>query len=183
MTDTPPTETATIELHYDSNYRKRVIEEQYLGSWLEVTIVVGDTQIYGHSGYEVAGSASGITLQLLESVDTVFSDKRYIIEFESGPSWLVVEPWEDDLINIVNCATLQGAQNPEKRLDIDTDHPITKQGWANAVIETARDFREAVLDLNPDLHNHAVIEDIHQEIKRAEALVAGGFDLDPSSDP
>ncbi|UOO96434.1 hypothetical protein MUK72_06945 [Halococcus dombrowskii] len=163
-----PAETATIEFHYGSKYRQTVIEEQYPGDWIEVTITVGSTYIYGCQNQGITGLASGIVLQLLESIDAVLSDEQYILEFEYGPTWMVVEPWNEDTINVSRATTMEGARNPDERLDIDTSRPITKQGWIKAVIDTAQEFHDTIIDMNPSLRDQEEMVEIQNEIHRVE---------------
>ncbi|QSX00514.1 hypothetical protein [Haloterrigena alkaliphila] len=168
MTGTSPSATATITFHYDSEYRQRVSEKQNPDGWIEVSIAVGETYIWGSSDGGVTGFACGIVLNLLDSVDAVLSDERYIIEFEFGPSWMVVEPWDDEAVNVAKSSTLMGARNPDDRLDIDTSRPVLKEAWIEEVVETARDFHDTVIGMNPNLRTRDVMEQIREEIARAE---------------
>lgn len=178
MTDSTPAETATIKFHYTRKYCQKIIEEQNPCDWIEVTIVVSDTNIYGNYSQGITGLACSIVLQLLESIGVIFSENKYIIEFEYGPDWLVVEPWDKGSVNIARCTTMAGARNPERRLDIDTAVPVTNRGWIEAVTETAQGFRETVLDLNPDLHDNTAIEQIHYGTTWTETLLETEFDAD-----
>lgn len=160
----------TITFHYDSEYRRRVSDEQNPDGWIEVSIAVGGTYIWGGSNSGVTGFACGIVLNLLDSVDAVLSDTRQIIEFEFGPSWLVVEPWDDEAVNVAKSSTLMGARNPDDRLDIDTSCPVSQEAWIEEVITTARDFHETVIAMNPSLRDREVMKQIREEIDRAEEL-------------
>lgn len=163
----PPT-TATITFHYDSEYRQRVSEKQNPDEWIEVSIAVGETYIWGGPDGGVTGFACGIVLNLLDSVDAVLSDERHVIEFEFGPSWMVVEPWNDEAVNVAKSSTVMGARNPDNRLDIDTSRPVLKEAWIEEVVETAHDFHDTVLEMNPGLRSRDVMEQIREEIDRAE---------------
>lgn len=38
MTAGVPTENTTIELYYDEGYQQQVVEEEYPGDWINITI-------------------------------------------------------------------------------------------------------------------------------------------------
>lgn len=177
MTTGVLTENATIELYYDDSYQQQVIEENHPGGWINIGIMIGGTYLWNME-YEVTGFATGIILQLLESVSVPLTEERYIIELEYGPSWIAVEPRDEHSVTVAKCVTISGARNPEKRLDIDTALPVTKRGWIEAVTETAQHFRETVLGLNPDLHDHTGLEQIHYGTTWTETLVETEFDAD-----
>jgi hypothetical protein len=166
MTDITPAETAMIKFHYDNEYRQKVVDGQYAGDWIVVAIAVGETCIYGCQNRGVTGLSRSIVFQLLESVDAALADERYIIEFEYGPDWMVVEPWAENAVNIAKCATLMGARNPEKRLDIDISRPVTKRGWITEVIKTAQDFYDTIVDLNAEFRNYEGMIEMKNEIDR-----------------
>jgi hypothetical protein len=170
MTNTQLSETATIEFQYDSKYRRQVIEDQYADGWINVDVAIGDTEIYGPPGHKATGFACVIVLELLASVEAAIVDERYLIQFDSGPFWLVVEPRDVNSVNIVSCVTIKGARNPDERLDIERSHPITKQAWIREVIETAQDFHDTVIDLNPELREQDVLKQIQNEIERVDEL-------------
>lgn len=172
-----PSENATIVLYYDEKYRQQVIEKDSPDSWINIGITAEGTYLWNME-YGVTGFACGIVLQFIDSVCTTISEDRCIIELEYGPSWITVEPQNYQSVNVVMCSTIAGARNPDKRLDIDTSLVVTKQGWVDAVIEMAHEFRQTVLDLNPELHDHTTIKEIHQKTKRAETLVKEEFDAD-----
>jgi hypothetical protein len=169
MTDTQPSDTATIEFQYDSKYRQHVIEGEYGDSWINVDIDIGDTEIYG-PGHEATGIAGIVVIELLNSVEATIDDKRCLIEFDIGPYWLVVEPRDAESVNVVRCVTIKSARNPDERLDIERSHPITKQAWIEAVINAAQDFHDTILDLNPDLHDQEELKQIQHEIERVDEL-------------
>lgn len=172
-----PAETATVDLYYDETYRQQVVEENYLGGWIDIEITVGGTYLW-EMEFRVTGLATGIVLQLLESIGVPLSGERYIIELEYGPSWIAVEHRDEHSVNIARCTTMAGARNPERRLDIDTAVPVTNRGWIEAVTETAQGFRETVLDLNPDLHDNTAIEQIHYGTTWTETLLETEFNAD-----
>jgi hypothetical protein len=171
MIDISPAETATIKFHYDDEYRRKVVEEQYPGDWIEVTIAVNDTYIHGGQDWGVTGLACFIVFQLLDSVEAALADEQYIVEFEYGPDWMVVEPWNETAVNVAKCTTLMGARNPEKRLEIDTSCPVTKQAWITEVIETAQNFHDTIIDLNTEIRDNNGIIEIQHTINRIENIM------------
>jgi hypothetical protein len=43
----------------------------------------------------------------------------------------------------------KGIENPEERLDIDTERVVTREAWTAAVIETMNEFIDEVAVINP----------------------------------
>lgn len=165
-----PHETATIELHYSGKYENKVINEDEPDSWIEISISVGDTYIYGNSESGVTGFACGAIISFLDSVEAIIENRQYIVEFEYGPTWLALDPLDDDTINVAKSVTLKGAKNPRERLEVDTSRQVKKGAWIDAVLEAARRFYDIVVDLNPELKNREVMEKIRTEIEGVERL-------------
>jgi len=169
MTDITPSETASIEFRYDSEYRQKAREGEP-NEWIAVSIAVDETYIYGDPDGGVTGSACEIVHQFLESIEATVADERYVVEFEFGPTWLVVEPSNGDAVNVSSCSVPQGRHDPSERLDIDMSRPITKQGWIDSVIDAAEDFHDTVVDIGPDLYDHSVMVQVREDIAHAKDL-------------
>lgn len=159
MSKNSPAETASIEFQFDEEYQQNV-RAGNPDRWINVAVTVGDTDIWDG----VRGSACGIVLGLLASVETVSSGERYIIEFEWGPDWMVIEPAGEDIVTVSRASTFAGAQNPDKRLDIDSSRQIIKSEWTNAVVTAAEEFCETVFDINPDLGDQDVMMEIDRKV-------------------
>ena len=123
MKTTKPANSVQIEFHFDESYREKVIKRNPLDVWIELSMAVNDTDIYGGDNRNVTGIAASAMLQFLDSADPVLSGERHIIEFESGPSWLALDPRDEESINIIKCLTLREAKNPSERRDLYTPHP------------------------------------------------------------
>ncbi len=175
MTDGPPAQTATIDFQYERSYRVSV-EDGDPDSWIAVAIAIGDTYIWGGPNSGVTGFACGIVLNLLETVDAALLDERYVVEFEWGPSWMVVEPRNDASVTVSRASTLKGARNPDERLEVDTARPVTKRAWIEEVVDTAREFHGTILEMNPDLRTRGVMQQLRRKIRRAERLSAADDD-------
>ncbi|NGM71291.1 hypothetical protein G6M89_20195 [Natronolimnobius sp. AArcel1] len=161
-------DSAEIIPYYDQNYRQEVIENKSPDSWIEIAIKVDETYIYGDEGSGVTGFACGAVLNFLDSVEAVLNDEQYIVEFEFGPSWLALDPRDDASIYVGRCSTLKGARNPDERLEIDVQRPVSKQGWIDAVIDTAREFYDTIVELNPSLLDDDSMIQIQTKIMEVE---------------
>jgi hypothetical protein len=71
-------------------------------------------------------------------------------------------------VNVVGCPTIEVARNPVERPGIERAHPITKQGWSETVSETAHEFHDTVIDMNPILRDQDVLQQIRNETERVE---------------
>ena len=173
MNANEPSDSVQIEFHFSEKYREQVVAENKPDSWIEIAIAVDDMYIYGDNEGGVTGFACGAVLQFLDSVDLVLAGERYIAEFEYGPTWLALDPRDENSIYVSKCMTWTGANNPEKRLDIDISRPATKQTWITEVLETATEFHERVIELNPELEDREVLKQIREEIAAAEQSYRG----------
>lgn len=175
MTD-EPADSATITLVYDDRFKNFVIEDETPDMWITTKITVGETPLWNFE-YGVDGLAAGIVYNLLDSIAPIINDERYYLTFEYGPSYLVVEPRDSNSVTIVYCVQKSSIENPDERIDIETELPVTKRAWAAAVLDTAHEFRRTVLDLNPDLSDHKAMESITENLYEIEALVEDHWEI------
>jgi len=157
-------ENVSIVPDYSDEYLKSV-EDDEPDQWITVSVKVGDTQIYGNAG-GVRGFAWAFIDNLLDSIESVNDGERKVIEFEYGPTWLIIEPYNSDSVNIARCTVPQGREDPEKRLDIDSSQLVYKQVWINEVLHVAKEFYAKTTQHNPDLANKTIMEDLNKRIKQ-----------------
>ncbi|MFA9428152.1 hypothetical protein [Natronorubrum sp. A-ect3] len=161
--------TVTIKFHYDQRYRQRIIDDAEPDSWIQTSISIDGTDLYGETYSRVTGFACGIVISLLESVVAAQSTERTIIEFENGPSWLTVDPIDETTVELAACHTYSGAKDPNERLDVDRVQLVQRSAWRDAVVTHAHDFIEEIIDLNPELDEHEVIAQIRSQVREIES--------------
>ncbi len=152
-------EEAEVVFHFDKDYREGVMDGN-LDSWIELSVRADDTYIYGKDKSGVTGYADNILIQLLESVEAIEKGRKYIVEFEFGPTWLSIEPKEGNKVRIVGATTLNGAKNPEERLDIDISREVSQESWKAAVRRSSGVFINEVLKLNPELRSQDFVQKV-----------------------
>ncbi len=167
--------TATITLVYDAKFKKFVTEDGNPGMWITTQIEVGGTPLWNFD-YDMDGLATDIVIKSLASVRAAITDERYYITFEDGPSWIVVEPHGNDSVNIVDCVQKDYIRNPDDRLDIESQIPVTKRAWAEAVFDMAYDFQKTVIDLNPELRDSSSLRSIDKNITEITEFAAANCD-------
>lgn len=165
MTDAKPAVSAEIRFRLDESYRQSVRDGD-LDDWIQTAVAVGGTWIYGSAEEGVTGHACTTALGLIDSVRAARSDERYVIEFEFGPTWLVVEPRTERSITVTKSVTYAGTTDPEQRLDVDTSRPVTKTAWRDAVVDATQTLHETVIEENPALEADDSLERIRAEIDR-----------------
>ncbi len=170
-----PADTATITLVYDAKFKKFVTEDGNSGMWITTEIEVGGTPLWNFD-HKMDGLATDIVIKLLESVRAAITDERYYITFEDGPTWIVVEPHGKDSVNIVDCVKKDSIRNPDDRLDIESQMPVTKRAWAEAVFDMAYDFQKTVIDLNPELRDSRSMGIIDKKITEIRGFAAANCD-------
>ena len=157
-------ENVSIGLDYSHKYLQSV-EDGEPDKWINISIKVGETHLYGAAG-GVRGFAWGFVDALLDSIDSINKDERHIIELEYGPTWLIIEPNGSDSVNVARCTVPQGRENPEKRLDIDKSQPVYKQVWINEVLRVAEEFYSKTTQHNPELTNKRTIKDLNKKMQQ-----------------
>ncbi|WP_143117677.1 hypothetical protein [Halomicrobium zhouii] len=173
MTGSSPSKSASISFHIDREYQRLVEKNQSPDTWLGTSIRVGDTFVVGDEKSGPKGSGCGVVLQLLESVRSILEGERYIVEFENGPSWVVIEPQANGSVQITRSVTWEGTTNPDKRLEIDTSRIVTAQAWIQAVRKSAQQFHEAIIDEFPELADSDEMEQVRTEIDVVDGLSNG----------
>lgn len=171
MTRSDPPNVAEIDFRYDQKYRNRVRNESDPDQWVEVSVRVGDEDVYGGSRSIVTGHACLVVLDLLDSVEALHHNEWSIVEFDYGPSWLAIRSVDETIAEIAACHTLKGAKNPGKRLDAAREYYVTKCAWVDAVVELAYGFHDAIIEIDPDLSNHEVMEEIQQRRQKIERII------------
>lgn len=154
----------SIELRYDSEFRKSVVERGRSDPLTGMKIRVGEMYVFGDEDHVNSDYIStNLTVQL-EAVEKILSDKRATIEFANGPMWLAFEPHDEETLEILECATFEGVQDSEQRLSGDRSALVSKTAWVSELIETAEEFYERVVDLNPSLEDDQILRRLRREI-------------------
>ena len=148
--------SVSIKLHYDSDFRKSVVERNRPDPLTGMKIQAGNKYIFGDENHVNSSYMStNLTVQL-EAVKKILADKEIIIEFTNGPMWLVVEPHDEKTVKIMECATFESAHDPDQRFSTEKSALVLKTAWISELIETAEEFYQKVVSLNPDLKNDQI---------------------------
>lgn len=160
-----------VSFHFTDEYEQLLLESGP-DSWIGVSISVGGDPLYGDERTEVRGFACSVALALLDSVAAVARGDHALVEFESGPSWLAVEPESAESVALTKCRTHQAARNPEKRTEVDVTRYATQEAWFRAVVDAAREFQKRVTTLYPDLREAAPMIELRKRVEEVEALAS-----------
>ena len=144
-----------IKFRYDDRYRSHLVEDDNPNAWIQIPIQIGDEYIYREEG--VTGYACTAVLNLLQSIEAIRAGETFTIEFEFGPTWLVIEPVDTTTIRVAESRRYSGVDNPSKRLDIDVACTVARDRWVAEVIEVTDDFIEQVVSLNPEVDDSPYI--------------------------
>ncbi len=162
---------AEIRLSYRDDFYTEIEERSDPDGWAEILILIGDTHVLNPE-YNHTGLAYTIISNLIKSVCRTHAAEDHLIVLDYGPSYIFVAPRDDHTNTVTYCVFEKHAYNPSKRLDIERSLPVTKQAWTEAVLEIAKDFRETVITLAPDLRDNAGIGHLSGKITELEALIA-----------
>lgn len=110
MTQSDPSPSADIDFRYEQKYRNNVRNKSDPDQWIEISVRVGDEDVYGGSRSIVTGHACLVVLDLLDSVEALDRNERSIVEFDYGPSWLAIGSVNETTAEIAACHTLKGAR-------------------------------------------------------------------------
>lgn len=158
----------SIELRYDSEFRKSVVERGRPDPLTGMKIRVGEMYVFGDEDHVNSDYMStNLTVQL-EAVEKILGDEKATIEFANGPMWLAFEPHDEETVKILECATFEGVQDSEQRLSSDRSALVSKIVWISELIETAEEFHEKIVDLNPGLMDDQILRRLWREIEAAK---------------
>lgn len=171
MTVEQPTESVAIGFTYDRQYRENVVRDGEPDSWIDISIRVGETYIYGDENSGVTGFACNTVLNFLDSVTALLHDEKFVVEFDYGPSWLLLEPTSEKTIAITRCSTPAAVSDPDKRLDVDITGQTSKRNWAREVVRSADEFQGTVIDWNPELRTSDELTTIRTKVSDCKELL------------
>ncbi|WP_435362876.1 hypothetical protein [Haloarchaeobius sp. DYHT-AS-18] len=168
-----PDEIPSTEIRFlfdSKGYLDRVRESKSIDEWIEISIRVGNEYIYGDEENGVTGLAYCVTLGFLESVEKIIKGQEHVIEFEYGPTWLVIEPKNQDEVIIARSTRWSGVKNPDERLEIDTNIRVPKTEWATAVISVVEEFVHTVVEIDPEISHSDELEELENYLSQIKAL-------------
>lgn len=157
---------SAIEIEFDEDIPQQ--EENPIEYWLPISLSVNGKELYGPEYGFVEDMASSILLDTLDSISAVDAGERFIIQFDSGPSWLTVDPIDEESIELAACTLKRGAENPSERHESARTAKVARDAWKEAVIEFAHDFEEQIHEIDSDLANHKVLVEIREKITKLE---------------
>ncbi len=161
-------DSVSIELQYDSEFQESVTKRERPDPIVRTRVKVGDTYVFGDENYMNSGYMTTNLIVQLGELRKILADEKVVIEYENGPMWLVFEPHDEDSVKLTGCATIEGVRNPDQRLSVDTSAVVAKKEWVSELIETAENFYETVIDLNPSLEDNQMIQRLQKEITDAK---------------
>ncbi len=151
----------TIEIDYGEGF------ERQIKSGTADPIVVMSVYIGGKEVKKADSFMSRTIAELLEAVDSIFAGEKQIIEYTGGPTYLVFEPRDEETIFVTGCGGYEAAHNPEERLSIDTTAICDKRAWVTELVREAEEYREKILNLNPELEDDMFLQRIQASIANA----------------
>lgn len=161
-------EDVSVKIDYGSQFRERVAERENPDPLLGMKVRADCVFILGDETHTAKDSIStNLTVQL-ESTEQILADERAVVEYMNGPMWLVFEPHDKETVKITGCTTIEGVRDPEQRLSVDTSVLVSKTAWISELIETAEEFHQKVIELNPDLEDDQILRRLRREIEAAK---------------
>lgn len=157
----------SIEIVYGAGFRRQVTEQDEADPLTTMKIKVGEIYVVG--GPEPGhGSGDYMTNNLIEqfnAIERVREGERYILEFSTGPSFLVFEPM-DGSIMVTGCVSIEGARDPKKRHSVDTTGVVSLDAWIDEVVRVAKEYSQALVDANPSLQSSSELQLLRETINK-----------------
>lgn len=158
----------TIELRYDDDFRKAVVEHGRPDPLVGAKVRVGDSYVFGDEGHVNSDyMCTNLTIQL-EATEQILADEKVVVEYANGPMWLVFEPHDEEMVKITGCATIEGVRDPSERLSVDRSALVSKTALIAELVETAGEFHGKVVELNPELENDQFLQRLREAIAEAQ---------------
>jgi len=158
----------TINPLYDDQVERQIREGESdpRGS---VEIKVGETYLTGGPDKSYLGHYfSSLFFGLIEGIESIITNEKYVMMTYDGPTYLVIERIEYDIVQIVHCFTSESAENPDERIPEEIEVAIKKDVLMNEIIRTAKEFTNRVVNLNSELKDHPEIQELQDRIQEVQ---------------
>ena len=103
------------------------------------------------------------------------SDEQSFVEFTYGPVYVVLELQDDTTVQVASSVLYKGIENPEERLDIDTERVVTREAWTAAVIETTNELIDEVVAINSAVKSTPDFELLREKLDKVTSWVDLGL--------
>lgn len=161
--------TANIKwiIDYNEQFREQV-ESGEPNPLADLTIRAGE--------YDLTGSTNDLFYlddylyfhfrKLLDAVEDVVQGEDKCLTLYSIPNDIVLRP-EDDVVFV----SLINSQGERKNVDVpESGVPVTKIAFVEELVQTAKQFHDKVVEINPDLRNSEPMEQLRQLIENVEGM-------------
>lgn len=159
-----------IDIDHGERFIDQVVEEGQHDPFGHLKILADNSYIVGSEDTYVGVWITTDLIRLLDQTKAIFADEKYSVDFDNGPSYLVVEPYDDNdgVIGVTHCLLFDSVEDPEKRLPKEETFAIPKQAWVTELINTAKQYHKELLNLNSELEDNETIRELREGIKKAE---------------
>ena len=157
-----------IRYRFKDGFHDRVVEDNNINGWTYFRISTADYNIIGgdRDGSRVTGHPVSVFWELLDSIQKMRSDEQSFVEFTYGPVYVVLEPQDDITVQVASSVLYKGIENPEERLDIDTERVVTREAWTAAVIETTNELIDEVVAINSAVKSISDFELLREKLDK-----------------
>jgi len=143
--------TMEIDVRYDEELREKIRDgtADPLG-WVD-SITCGETDLTGDSGDGMKEYLTSFFTGLLQGIEECADGERTGFATANGPIYVVLEPLEDESIQVWFCYRKDAAETGGEPEPYEPAAIVGNGELAHAVVEAAEIFLEFVEDANPEL--------------------------------
>lgn len=173
MSDTGPVmNTFEFVVRYDSELREQLESgsEDPLG-WVD-TVSAGDQSLVG--GKDSKGMREYLVSLfngLLQAMLDVSDGENTVVKGGNGPVYIALEPSEENATTVSICYSKESAHSPTAREAYEPTATVRTRPLIDELLETAVEFEEFALEVNPALAEKSAYQGLRADINRVRELI------------
>lgn len=152
---------------YSTRFRRQV-KKGKANPLTGVKIRADDEYILGSEDTVSSTYLAGTFQEALEMIEDIEKGETGILEFADGPTYLVLEPSDEEHVTLTGCLTYESAHNPDRRRASERRVIVPKHAWINELLRATREFLQKAREVNPELRNSDRFEELNQTIETVD---------------
>ncbi|WP_135855322.1 hypothetical protein [Halorussus salinus] len=168
MTD-PVFDRFRLTVEFDDDFERQVTGEgRAYNPRVSLGIQAGDVSISGAEKGYTGVYLTNFLGQALEAVETIENGEKRVIKTADGPTYLVLDPRDDETMTFAQCFSKKSADEPHERMSIEPQVIITKEAFTKEVIRLGNESLEKIFATNEDVRDHRQIRELQELLETVE---------------
>lgn len=145
-----------IDILFDENYKYicGVVKEGKHDPISGMKITSGEIYLLGGKDNFSQVYIFGMLTEMMRAMKHVINEEFYVVVNDNGPSYLVFEPHDDQMVQLSHCVTIERAKNEKLRDGLDVSICIPQEILLEEIIDVVSNFYTNILKEKPCLREH-----------------------------